>query len=157
MVEFDTRKYEDVIGELKKKGIDTDSDFVGDSIVTIPSKNDMLEDFVKILKDFLADINIFKLGFSEKFNNFDDSLLATCGDMPVLKKNNEGVKPRYLIANRFRHHYHIGRSALNGRRSQEYKDIASSFIAYKSLLNYEQLRNEGGMDRRAGGKLKNVF
>lgn len=151
-MKVDDRKYEDVVNDLDNLP-DLSGKTFEDMISTESESKDFMEDFVQILDIYLDDKNVFKLTNTERLKLFDDSLLATMGDVPSFDRK---IKPRYQFVSAFRYHYHIGRSSLKGAKSEQFRDIASSFIAFKSMLSFQRARYDA-MDMDSEGKKKSIL
>lgn len=142
--------------KIKQLGLEFDTHLLETSIVSIPNaeQDKMFEEFLKLLKEFNDDKNVFKFGVLPKPGLFTDdqkgpiALLHAIGESDFTKKFKEtGRKPRYHFINSFLQAYHTACSAQERdnkyfNRSDQYVGAMSSFINFKSLLSYREAGHE---------------
>lgn len=143
------KEFKNIIEQkMQDIGLKPDFSLIQNSFVSIPTdtKDKMFEEFLKILSFFNSDENAFKLGRIDKEHRFACTCLATFANKQDICKKAQDlkIKPRYpLIAEWFKN-WNIACTATEsktGNKSDQFKEIASSFINFKSLLTYQEARH----------------
>ena len=106
----------------------------------------MFREFLKILDFFNSDENVFKLGRIDKQHRFALAVTATNMKKPEItqKAIEAKEKPRYFYLAEFFKNWNIACTATEsktGNKSDQFKEIASSFVNFKSLLAYQEARH----------------
>lgn len=123
---------DNVVKNPIKKDLGSD---IFSSIVRIKdNSNDTLgKDLQEITKQFIDDKNVFRFGNIKNVDIGNDALLGAIGDKP---RYDPTIKPRYEFVKYFRYHLSVNRSAVESRQADRFKDIVSSLLGFRSLLEY---------------------
>jgi hypothetical protein len=153
MTKIDERTYDEVIGLLKEKGLETDDSIINGSFVKTPEGEDNLlfDGFKYGVKEFLDEANTKRLTISDRHKCFDKALLQTFADRHLYdeyRKNNVNNKPRYFIAERLLINYNTEQGNIDGRTLDIFEHITSSFVSFISSLHFQQARRHDVVDEQ---------
>lgn len=138
---------EKILKRMEDMGLKPDLSLIKSGLMSnISDTSDkMFEEFLKMVKEFNSDENVFKVGTLPKDGSktYWLSLGATVSEVPKIKAlaAENKTKPRYYFSASFMKNYNIGLSAEKqkyGNRSDQIKEIMMAFVNFKSLLMYRE-------------------
>lgn len=137
------KKEVEILKDVENKEIIKDFDLsdydkiLKNSIVKIEDfkNNGLGEDFHEISKELTKDENTFRFSDTNKRTMPYDVLLATIQEVPNFPHN---IKQRYTFIKVSRFNMAIYRSAIKSRQADRFKDIVSSLLGFKGMIEYRK-------------------